>query len=107
MPGTDEQCLGTVGVTCSQMYPPLMFIVHNNKDCSSLLIPVSRLHETTTLLAIAKFLELSGALMSNGKPYKKLEMPLFLLEVDTSHITDDELSTTLPKVPPILLSPYN
>ena len=53
----------------------------------------SRLHESMTLLSsdkgllsTAKFLELSGALTSDDRSYKKPSIP------DTSNTTDDELS---------------
>ena len=68
-----------------------------DEERRSYLTPVSRLHETMTLLgsdkgllATAKFLEISGTLTSDGKPYKKPEMPTFPPEVDTSNIADDE-----------------
>ena len=41
------------------------------------------------LLAMAKFLELSGALMSDGNPYKKPEMPTISTEVDILNTSDD------------------
>ena len=42
------------------------------------------------LLATAKFLKESGALMSNGRPYRPPEMPSIPAEVDIADITDEE-----------------
>ena len=62
------------------------------------LTPVSSLHETLTLLgsdkgllAMAKFLKESGALMSNHRPYRPPDMPSIPAEVDIADITDEEV----------------
>ena len=61
------------------------------------------------LLAMANFLEMSGALISNGKPYKKPDLATIPTEVDISNSTgneSDKQSTTLCHiVPPCLYSP--
>ena len=91
---------------CSDATPPnpdsvCKHILHlcplHDKECRSYLTPVSRLHKTMTLLssdkgllAMAKFLEMSGALMSDGKPYKKPEILMIPTEVNISNILDDE-----------------
>ena len=61
------------------------------------LTPVSRLHETLTLLgsdkgllATANFLKSTGALTSNGRPYHPPKMPAIPSEVDIADIPDEE-----------------
>lgn len=61
------------------------------------LTPISRLHETMGLLgsdkgllATAKFLELTGALTRDGRPYTVPEMPTIPSEVDISVIREEE-----------------
>ena len=66
-------------------------------DRREFLTPVSRLHETLTLLGSDKglltmvnFLKSSGALTSNGSPYHPPKMPTIPSEIDITDIPDEE-----------------